>query len=261
MRIDIKYFADKKASREKLVMLTAYDYSTARILDEAGIPLLLVGDSLGMVMLGYDSTIPVTIDDMLHHTRAVSRAARRAMVITDMPFLSYQVSTAEALRNAGRLVQQGGAQAVKLEGGVNVASTIQAIVSAGIPVMAHLGLTPQYVHQLGGYHVQGKSLEVAKRLYQDSLSVQQSGAFALVLETVPESLAAFITSHLSIPTIGIGAGAGCDGQVQVVNDLLGSFYRFFPQTCRALCKPGQNHNPGRQTLSAGCNHRPISNRR
>ena len=232
MRISVNQIREKKTKSEPLVMLTCYDYSTARILDDAGIELLLVGDSLGTVMLGYESTIPVTMDDIVHHTKAVVRGSKKAMVVADMPFLSYQVNREEALYNAGRFIQEGGAGAVKMEGGENIASIIKSITSAGIPVMAHLGLTPQYIHALGGYRIQGKSIDSAVRLYQDALAVEQAGAFALVLETVPTLVAAHISKVIKIPTIGIGAGAGCDGQVQVVHDILGSFLDFKPKHAR-----------------------------
>ncbi len=229
MRININTIKEMKPKGQKVVMLTAYDYSTARIVDEANIPLILVGDSLGMVMLGYESTIPVTMEEMLHHTRAVVRGSGKALVVGDMPFMSYQVCQDEDLRNAARFIQEAGAQAVKLEGGVNIASTIERIVGAGIPVMGHIGLTPQYVNQLGGYKIQGKTREAATRLFNDAMAVEQAGAFAVVLETVPAPLAGFISRRLTIPTIGIGAGTGCDGQVQVINDLLGSFSDFVPR--------------------------------
>ena len=209
------------ADGERLPMLTAYDYPTARTLDAAGIPMLLVGDSLGQVLLGYDSTVRVTMTEMLHHTAAVVRGSSRALVIGDMPFLSY-ASVAEALDNAGRFLREAGATAVKVEGGVRSARTVEALVRAGIPVMGHIGWTPQSQHGMGGkVRVQGKSRETARALLADAIAIQEAGAFALVLELVPEQLAAVITSRLRIPTIGIGAGAGCSGQVQVVTDLLG----------------------------------------
>jgi 3-methyl-2-oxobutanoate hydroxymethyltransferase len=209
------------ADGERLPMLTAYDYPTARILDDAGIPLLLVGDSLGQVLLGYDSTVRVTMTEMLHHTAAVARGARRALVIGDMPFLSYS-SVDEALENAGRFLREAGATAVKVEGGVRSARIVEALVRAGIPVMAHIGWTPQSQHGMGGkVRVQGKSRESARALLADAIAIQEAGAFSMVLELVPEQLAALITSRLRVPTIGIGAGAGCSGQVQVVTDLLG----------------------------------------
>jgi len=213
-------------------MLTAYDYPTARILDEAGIPMLLVGDSLGQVMLGYDTTVRVTMTEMLHHTRAVVRGTRRALVVADMPFLSYGVTPEASLENAGVLMREGGAGAVKLEGGERSARTIETIVRAGIPVMGHIGLTPQSIHQLGGHRVQGKTREAGRQLLADALAVQGAGAFAIVLELVPEGLASAITERLRVPTIGIGAGAGCSGQVQVVTDLLGMSADFTPRHAR-----------------------------
>jgi len=225
-----------KAKGEKITMLTAYDYSTARIVDEAGIPLILVGDSLGMVVLGYESTIPVTIDEMLHHTKAVARGTKQALVIGDMPFMTYHVSMEDALRNAARFIQEGGAQAVKLEGGVNVAEKVKRIVDCGIPVMGHIGLTPQSIHQLGGFKAQGKTPEAAKRLLQDARALEDAGAFAVVLETIPAPLARLITAKIGIPTIGIGAGIDCDGQVQVINDILGSFADFVPKHAKQYAK-------------------------
>ena len=236
MRITINEIREMKRKGEKITMLTAYDYSTARIIDEVGIPLILVGDSLGMVVLGYESTIPVTIDEMLHHTKAVVRGTKRAMVVGDMPFMTYHVSIEDALRNAARFIQEAGAQAVKLEGGVTVAEKVKRIVDCGIPVMGHIGLTPQSIHQFGGYKVQGKSPEAAARLLEDARVLEQAGAFAIVLETVPAPLAALITRSVSIPTIGIGAGAGCDGQVQVINDILGSFTDFVPKHAKRYAK-------------------------
>ncbi|MBF8267103.1 MAG: panB [Dehalococcoidia bacterium] len=229
MRITINDLREMKAKGEKFPMITAYDYTSARIVDEAGIPIILVGDSLGQVMLGYDSTIPVTMDEMIHHTKAVARGAKNALVVGDMPFMSFQVSESEALRNAGRFLQEGGAQAVKLEGGVTMASTVQRIVGAGIPVMGHIGLTPQSVNQMGGYKVQGKSLKAAARLMEDARALEEAGAFSVVLECVPAPLAGLITQRLSIPTIGIGAGKECDGQVQVFHDLLGLLTTFVPK--------------------------------
>jgi len=218
-----------KQRKEKIVMLTAYDYSTAKLVDEAGVPLILVGDSLGMVVLGYDSTIPVTMDDMIHHTKAVVRGAKQAMVVGDMPFMTYHTSISDALRNAARFIQEGGAQAVKLEGGLAVAETVKRIVDCGIPVMGHIGLTPQSVHQLGGHRAQGKTPEAALKLLNDAKALEQAGAFAVVLELVPAQLAKLITQELSIPTIGIGAGPDCDGQVQVISDLLGLYSDFVPR--------------------------------
>ena len=216
----------------RIAVLTAYDYPTARILDEAGIPILLVGDSLGQVILGYDSTVRVTMAEMLHHTKAVARGTKRAMVVADMPFLSYGVSPEASLENAGMLMREGGAGAVKLEGGERSGRTIETIVRAGIPVMGHVGLTPQSIYQLGGHRVQGKTRVQGRQLLADALAVQQAGAFAIVLELVPEQLAAAVTERLRIPTIGIGAGAGCAGQVQVVTDLLGLSADFTPKHAR-----------------------------
>jgi 3-methyl-2-oxobutanoate hydroxymethyltransferase len=225
-----------KAKKEKIVMLTAYDYSTAKLVDEAGIPLILVGDSLGMVILGYESTIPVTMDDMIHHTKAVVRGTKQSMVIGDMPFMTYHTSVADALRNAARFIQEGGAQAIKLEGGVTVADTVKRIVECGIPVMGHIGLTPQSVHQFGGHRVQGKTPEAAERLLKDAQALEQAGAFAVVMELVPAPLARLVTQKLNIPTIGIGAGPDCDGQVQVISDLLGLFSDFVPRHAKQYAK-------------------------
>lgn len=211
----------QKQSGEKITMLTAYDYTTARIEDECGVNSILVGDSLGMVMLGYENTLPVTMEDMIHHTAAVARGAQNAFVVADMPFMSYQTGARDAVINAGRLVKEGGAHAVKLEGGAEVCEQIRAIVDASIPVVAHLGLTPQSVNAFGGYKVQGKTLDKAQKLIDDALKIQDAGACAVVLECVPARLADIITKKLTIPTIGIGAGAGCDGQVLVYQDMLG----------------------------------------
>ena len=219
----------KKERGEPITMLTAYDYPTALIMDEAGMDVILVGDSLGMVVLGYENTLPVTMEDMLHHCRAVARGAKTAMLIGDMPFMSYQTSTEEAVRNAGRFLQNGGMDAIKLEGGHERAEAIRMIAAAGIPVMGHLGLTPQSVHQLGGFRPQGKSAIAAKRLLEDALRLEDAGCFSIVLESVPARLGTLISQKLSIPTIGIGAGAGCDGQVLVTHDALGLFERFTPK--------------------------------
>ncbi|MDE2837665.1 MAG: 3-methyl-2-oxobutanoate hydroxymethyltransferase [Chloroflexota bacterium] len=221
MRIRTSKLMDMKRAGEPIVCVTAYDYSMARLVNEAGIPVLLVGDSLGNVVLGYDSTIPVTLDDVLHHTRAVVRGAQDALIVADMPFMTYNVSVEDALRNAGRLLQEGGAQAVKLEGGAFVAETVRRLTENGIPVMGHLGLTPQSVHQLGGYRVQGRTAGQARRLLDDALAIEEAGAFAIVLETVPGNVAQAVTERLTVPTIGIGAGPGCDGQIQVLHDILG----------------------------------------
>jgi 3-methyl-2-oxobutanoate hydroxymethyltransferase len=217
------------ADGQRIAMLTAYDYPTARIVDEAGIPMILVGDSVGMVMLGYEETVRVTMDEMLHHVKAVVRGTRRTLVVADMPFLSYGVTEQASLEHAGRFISEGGAHAVKVEGGVRSARTIETVARSGIPVMGHIGLTPQAVYGLGGHRVQGKTVESARRLLADALGVQESGAFAVVLELVPAELAAAVTERLRIPTIGIGAGAGCSGQVQVITDLLGLTYGFIPR--------------------------------
>jgi len=209
-----------KVNKEPITMLTAYDYPSAKLAEEAGIDIILVGDSLGMVVLGYDTTIPVTMADMLHHTKAVTRGAKKSFVVTDMPFLSYQVSLEEAVKNAGLILQEGLAKAVKIEGGSEVAGIINKLTQIGIPVMGHIGLTPQSVHQLGGYKVQGKDIEQAKKLITDAKKLEEAGAFAIVLEAIPESLAEIITNNLTIPTIGIGAGRNCDGQVLVFHDLI-----------------------------------------
>ena len=236
MRITISQIKQMKQKGEKITMLTAYDYTTARIVDAAGIPLILVGDSLGMVVLGYESTIPVTMEEMLHHTRAVVRGTKQAMIVGDMPFMTYHVNTDDALRNAARFFQEGGAQAVKLEGGVNVADKVRKIVECGIPVMGHIGLTPQSIYQLSGFKVQGKTPETARKLLKDAQALEEAGAFAIVLETVPSQLASLITQKITVPTIGIGAGAGCDGQVQVINDILGSFTDFVPKHAKQYAK-------------------------
>lgn len=219
----------KKGRDEPITMLTAYDYSSALLVDSAEIDVILVGDSLGMVMLGLDSTVPVTMDEMLHHCRAVARGAQRPLLVGDMPFMSYQAEVAEAVRNAGRFLKEAGMDSVKLEGGQEMAPAVRAIVSAGIPVMGHIGLTPQSVSMLGGYKVQGKTAASAARLLQDALALQAAGCYAIVLEAVPEPVAALISQRLAIPTIGIGAGAGCDGQVLVYHDLLGLFDKFQPR--------------------------------
>ena len=239
MRITINQVKEMKQKGEKITMLTAYDYTTAKIIDEAGIPLILVGDSLGMVVLGYESTIPVTMEDMLHHTKAVVRGTKETMVIGDMPFMTYHISVEDALRNAARFIQEAGAQAIKLEGGVTVGEKVRRIVDCGIPVMGHIGLTPQSIHQFGGFKIQGKTAEAATRLLEDARALEEAGAFAIVLETVPAPLAALITQKISVPTIGIGAGIGCDGQVQVVNDVLGSFADFVPKHAKQYAKLGE----------------------
>jgi len=234
--VSVLDLARKKEQGQLITVLTAYDYPTARAVDAAGLDVILVGDSLGMVVLGYPSTIPVTMEEMLHHCRAVARGASRALLIGDMPFLSYQVSPPEAVRNAGRFLQEAGMGAVKLEGGQEMVPTIQAIVRAGIPVMGHIGLTPQSVHKLGGHKPQGRTAQAAKRLLEDVHALQECGCFALVLESIPARVAGLISQRLTIPTIGIGAGPDCDGQVLVTHDLLGLFDRFTPKFVRQYAK-------------------------
>jgi len=228
-KVTTRTFHAKKERGEPITMLTAYDYPTALAMDQAGVDSILVGDSLAMVVLGYENTLPVTMEEMLHHCRAVSRGAKTALLIGDMPFMSYQVSVEEAVRNAGRFLQQGNMDAVKLEGGRERVEAIRAITGAGIPVMGHLGLTPQSVHQLGGFRAQGKTAAAAKHLLEDALLLEEAGCFGIVLESVPARLAELVSQRLHIPTIGIGAGVGCDGQVLVSHDLLGLFDRFTPK--------------------------------
>jgi len=228
-KVTTRTFQQKKERGEPISMLTAYDYPTAKVMDEVGIDSILVGDSLAMVVLGYENTLPVTMDEMLHHCRAVARGASAPLLIGDMPFMSYQISVEEAVRNAGRFLQEGHMDAVKLEGGRERTEAVRAITNAGIPVMGHLGLTPQSVHKLGGYHAQGKTAVAAKRLLEDALFLEEAGCFSLVLESVPAQLAKLVSQRIQIPTIGIGAGVGCDGQVLVSHDLLGLFDRFTPK--------------------------------
>ena len=239
MKNTVATFKKMKNEGTKISMLTAYDYSTAKLVDEAGINSILVGDSLGMVMLGYEDTLSVTMEDMIHHTAAVARGAKNALVVGDMPFMSYEVSVEQAVINAGRLMKEGRANAVKLEGGVRVAEQIKAITKAGIPVCAHIGLTPQSVNAFGGFKVQGKTAEAAQQMVEDALAVQEAGAFAVVLECVPAKLAAIISEKLDIPTIGIGAGAGCDGQVLVWQDMLGLNGDKVPKFVRCFAPVGQ----------------------
>lgn len=229
MKNTVISFKQAKEKNDKLTMLTAYDYSTAKLIDNAGINGILVGDSLGMVCLGYEDTLSVTMEDMIHHTKAVSRGVKNTLVVADMPFMSYQTSAYDAVVNAGRLIKEGRAHAVKLEGGLEVCDKIEAIVKASIPVMAHIGLTPQSINAIGGFKVQGKDEEAAKRLIDAAIAVEKAGAFAVVLECVPSKLAKIITSKLSIPTIGIGAGADCDGQILVYQDMLGMYNDFTPK--------------------------------
>ncbi len=228
-KINILTLQRKKEKEQPITMLTAYDYTGALLVDQAEIDMILVGDSLGMVMMGLDSTVPVTMDEMLHHCRAVARGAKYAFLVGDMPFLSYQVSPAEAVRNAGRFLKEAGMNSVKLEGGQEMVPTIEAIVQAGIPVMGHLGLTPQSISKLGGYRIQGKTAATARQLLDDALALEAAGCYAIVFEAVPAAVAAAISQRLAIPTIGIGAGAGCDGQVLVFHDILGMYDKFLPR--------------------------------
>jgi len=237
-RINVADIAQMNADGVLIPMLTAYDYPTARLLDEAGIPMILVGDSLGQVMLGYETTVRVSMQEMLHHTKAVVRGTSRALVVADMPFLTYGVSVEKSVENAGIFLREAGCQAVKVEGGVRSARTIEAMTRAGIAVMGHIGLTPQSIHQIGRVRVQGKTREAARQLIADALSVQEAGAFSIVLELVPEQLAAALTQRLSIPTIGIGAGPGCSGQIQVVNDVLGTMPGWVPRHARKYADLG-----------------------
>ena len=239
MKKTVSTLQQAKENGQKITMLTAYDYSTAKLMDEAGIDMILVGDSLGNVILGYEDTISVTMEDMIHHGAAVSRGVKETMVVVDMPFMSYQISVEEAVTNAGRLMKEGRANAVKLEGGKSVCPQIKAITQAGIPVVAHLGLTPQSINALGGYKVQGKSEDAAKKLLEDALAVQEAGAFALVLECVPTKLASLITKKLTIPTIGIGAGNECDGQVLVYQDMLSMFSDYVPKFVKQFAQVGE----------------------
>lgn len=251
MRIRVKKsvltFHNAKQKNERLTMLTAYDYSTAKLIDASGIDSVLVGDSLGMVMLGYEDTLSVTMEDMIHHTKAVARGVKDALVVSDLPFMSYQTSVYDAVVNAGRLIKEGRAQAVKLEGGLEVCPQIKAIVEASIPVMAHLGLTPQSVNAFGGFKVQGKDEEAARSLIEQAKAVEAAGAFAVVLECIPAKLADLITKSISIPTIGIGAGNGCDGQVLVYQDMLGLYSDFTPKFVKRYAEIG----PQMQTAIEG----------
>lgn len=244
MKFTTASFKSAKQKGDKITMLTAYDYSTARLEDEAGVDAILVGDSLGMVMLGYENTLSVTMEDMIHHSAAVARGAENAFVVTDMPFMSYQTSVYDAVKNAGRLIKEGHADAVKLEGGVKFAEHIRAIVDASIPVMGHVGMTPQSVNAFGGFKVQGKSIEDAKRVIADAKAVQEAGAFAVVMECVPALLAEYISNELTIPVIGIGAGAGCDGQVLVYQDMLGMYSDFTPKFAKKFEDVGTSMKNG-----------------
>lgn len=244
MKNTVVTFKQAKKKGEKLTMLTAYDYSTAKLIEQAGINSILVGDSLGMVCLGYEDTLSVTMEDMIHHTKAVARGAKDTLIIADMPFMSYQTSVYDAVVNAGRLIKEGRANAVKLEGGKEVCPQIEGIVKASIPVCAHIGLTPQSVNAFGGFKVQGKGEEAARKLLEEARAVEEAGAFAVVLECVPQELAALITEKISIPTIGIGAGAGCDGQVLVYQDMLGMYADMAPKFVKIFANVGQEMQNG-----------------
>ncbi|MDO8670326.1 MAG: 3-methyl-2-oxobutanoate hydroxymethyltransferase [Dehalococcoidia bacterium] len=238
MRVTVGQLREMKAKDDRITMLTAYDFSTARLLDESGVDMLLVGDSLGMVVLGYENTLPVTMDEMIHHSKAVARGTKRALVVGDMPFMTYHAGVDEAIKNAGRFIQEAGVQAVKLEGGVKMAEKVRRIVDCGIPVMGHIGLTPQSINQIG-QKVQGKSASAALDIVADAEALEQAGAFAIVLECVPARLSRLITGRLSVPTIGIGAGVGCDGQVQVIHDLLGLISDFVPKHAKQYAQLGE----------------------
>ncbi len=237
-RFTINDVRDMKNRGEKITMITAYDYATAKLVDQVGIPLILVGDSLGMVMLGYENTLSVTMDEMIHHAKAVVRGTEHCLIVGDMPFMTYHISIEDTLKNAARFIQEAGTQAIKLEGGVTVAEKVKRIVDCGIPVMGHIGLTPQSINQLGGHKAQGKDINVARRLIDDARALEQAGAFAVVLEAVPHKLATLITTKLQIPTIGIGAGPKCDGQVQVITDTLG-LSDFIPKHAKQYVQAGE----------------------
>lgn len=239
MKNSVSTILEQKNKKDKITMLTAYDYSTARLIDEAGVNSILVGDSLGMVMLGYEDTLSVTMEDMIHHTSAVARGCKNALIVADMPFMSYQTSVYDAVYNAGRLMKEGRSHAVKLEGGEKMCPQIKAIVEASIPVVAHIGLTPQSVNAFGGYKVQGKDEETARQLIKDAKAVEEAGAFAVVLECVPDKLASLITQSIHIPTIGIGAGAGCDGQVLVYQDMLSLYNTMKPKFVKCYANVGE----------------------
>lgn len=245
-KITVKDFFEKKKNNDKITMLTAYDYSTAKILDEAGVESILVGDSLGMTMLGYQDTLEVTVDDIVHHTKAVTRGTSKALVIADMPFLSYHVSVEKTIENAGRLIQEGKAQAVKLEGGSEILDKVEALIAAKIPVCGHLGLTPQSVNIMGGFKIQGKDTEAAQKIIDDAIALQKAGVFAIVLEGIPAKLAQMITEKLEVPTIGIGAGNACDGQVLVVQDMLGMYNDFVPKFVKRYANLSEDIKSGVQ---------------
>lgn len=241
-RVTVNYFREAKAAGKKITMLTAYDYPAAKLLDEAGIDSILVGDSLGMVVLGYEDTTKVTMDDMVHHIKAASRGTKRALLIGDMPFLSYHTGKYESVKNAGRLISEGGCKAVKLEGGREIYNDIKAIIAAGIPVMGHIGYTPQSINLFGGHMAQGKTYETALKIYEDALLLQKAGVFSLVLECVPHKLASFISKRLEISVIGIGSGNGCDGQVLVTPDILGLFRDFSPKHSKVFVEMGKAYD-------------------
>jgi len=236
----VKKIIDKKKNGEKIVTITSYDYSFAKIVDECDIDLILVGDSLSMVMLGYKNTLSVTMDEMIHHTKAVSRGVSNALIVGDMPFLSYKIDNKEAVKNAGRFIQEGGAEAVKIEGGTELCSTIKAIINADIEVMGHIGLTPQAIYRFGGFMVQGKTVDAAKKLILDAVNLQKAGVFSIVLESIPWQIAKLITSVVDIPTIGIGAGTHCDGQILVIHDMLGIFTDFKPKFLKYFGNIGES---------------------
>lgn len=243
MKKTVATFKEAKEKGKKLTMLTAYDYTTAKLLDEAGVDGILIGDSLGMVVLGYDNTLQVTVEDVLHHTRAVARGTKEALVVADMPFLSYHISVEEAIKNCGRMIQEGMANAVKLEGGEEIIDKVKGILHAQIPVMGHLGLTPQSINMFGGFKVQGKTKETIKKLINDAKLLEDAGAFSIVLECVPDEVAAMITEAVSIPTIGIGAGAKCDGQILVIQDVLGMYTNITPKFVKQYRQLGNEiHN-------------------
>lgn len=250
MKNTVTTFKDAKKQGKKLTMLTAYDYSTAKLFDEAGVDSMLVGDSLGMTMLGYDSTLPVTMEDMIHHTKAVVRGAKNALVVGDMPYMSYHLSVQQAVENAGRFIREAGAQAVKLEGGAAFCPEIEAMTRASIPVVGHLGLTPQSINAFGGFKVQGRSEEAARKIIEDAQALEAAGAFAIVLECVPAKLAEIITAKVAVPTIGIGAGAGCDGQILVYQDMLGMYDNFTPKFVRKFAEVGALMKQGVQEYCA-----------
>jgi 3-methyl-2-oxobutanoate hydroxymethyltransferase len=257
VRVSVSYFQQHKTKGLPIVMLTAYDATTARLAEQAGIQILLVGDTLGMVVQGHDTTVPVTLEEMLYHTRLVVRGTERAFVIGDLPFMTYNISADQAMANAARFLQQAGAQSVKLEGGRHIAPTIRRLVESGIPVMAHIGLTPQSVYQIGGWRVQGRTRAAATRLMDDARAVADAGAYAVVLELVPTELAALISQRLPIPTIGIGAGPGCDGQVQVVHDILGLYEAFVPRHTQQYAKLGEAMRTAMATYKADVEQRLL----